>query len=501
LVALALTCRIQAASLYVPNGSFESPATVFVDTRIDSWQKAAKPPWYDETAHGPWDQLMGLFLNTPPGDPSHIDNCDGAQAAYLFALPQVAIFQDYSSLDWSNSSPTHAFNAVFETGKSYRLAVGVIGGGGGMTNGATLQLSLYYRDDGGNMVTVASSSITNDPAIFSNTTHLVDFEVNVPPVQPGDAWAGRNIGVQLLSTVGFDMAGGYWDVDNVRLSSIIKAPDGSFESPVTPFVDTRIDGWQKAPKPAWFDESVNGPWDNLMGLFLNTPPSDPRHIDNCDGNQAAYLFASPQVAIFQDYDSTDWSHPAPTHAFNVTFQPGKSYTLTVGVIGGGGGMTNGATMQLSLYYRDSASNFVTVAATTITNTPANFPTTTHLVDYQVQVPGVRPTDAWAGQHIGVQLLSTVGFDAAGGYWDVDNVRLAEMVAPAFGTTGSSNGQFSFNVLSEPGVKFEIIASSALGAPLSGWTSLGTFTNTTGSSRFTDTSAAASARFYQARQLP
>src|SRR5262249_40224052 len=160
-------------------------------------------------------------------------------------------------------------------------------------------------------------------------------------------------------------------------------------------------------------------------------------------------------------DSTDWSHPAPTHAFNVTFQPGKSYTLTVGVIGGGGGMTNGATMQLSLYYRDIASNFVTVAATTITNTPANFPTTTHLVDYQVQVPGIRPTDGWAGQHIGVQLLSTVGFDAARGYWDVDNVRLTEQVAPALGTGVWSNGQFSCTVLSEPGVKFEMIASGSL----------------------------------------
>ena len=60
-------------------------------------------------------------------------------------------------------------------------------------------------------------------------------------------------------------------------------------------------------------------------------------------------------------------------------------------------MKDGVTLQLSLYYRDAASNMVTVAATTITNSAQLFPTNTHLVDFSVYVPGVRATDPWAGQ--------------------------------------------------------------------------------------------------------
>jgi hypothetical protein len=492
---------LQAGNLYVPNASFESPATTFVDTRIDHWQKSPKPVWYDESSNGPWDQLMGIFLNTPTNSSSHIDNCDANQAAFLFALPQVALFQDYTSTDWSSSVPSHAFAARFKVGKSYHLKVGVIGGGGGMTNGATMQLSLYYRDAASNLVTVAATTVTNTPSTFLNTTHLVDCTVDVPAVQAADAWAGQYIGLQLLSTVGFDQTGGYWDVDNVRLSETIEVPNGSFESPATTFVDTRIDHWQKSPKPVWYDESSNGPWDQLMGLFLNTPTNSSSHIDNCDGNQAAFLFALPQVALFQDYNSTDWSSSVPSHAFNARFEIGSSYHLTVGVIGGGGGMTNGATLQLSLYYRDAASNLVTVAAATVTNSSATFPNTTHLVDFKVGLAAVKPTDPWAGQNIGLQLLSTVGFDQAGGYWDVDNVRLTQTIEPMLLGSSRTSGQFTATLQSEPGLKFELLATTNLSLPRTAWTSILTLTNVSGTAPVIDTAPLVGRRFYAAHQIP
>ena len=47
----------------------------------------------------------------------------------------------------------------------------------------------------------------------------------------------------------------------------------------------------------------------------------------------------------------------------------------------------------SLYYRDAASNMVTVAATTITNSSSLFPTNTHLIDFQMLVPTVRTKQA------------------------------------------------------------------------------------------------------------
>jgi hypothetical protein len=164
-------------------------------------------------------------------------------------LREVAIFQDYNSLSGADTTPTHDFNMKFEPGKSYALTVGALGGGGGMSNGVTFEISLYYRDAASNRVTVAATSITNTPALFPTNTHLTDFQVIVPAVKASDAWAGKNIGIQLESTVGFDLQGGYWDVDNVRLTEST-VPNGSFESPPTDFASPLMDEWQKAPQPA-----------------------------------------------------------------------------------------------------------------------------------------------------------------------------------------------------------------------------------------------------------
>ena len=211
----------------------------------------------------------------------------------------------------------------------------------------------------------------------------------------------------------------------VSAATNITVPNNSFESQIAgpPFgINNNIDSWQKSPKPAWFDESTSGIlWTQLTGNFANTPPTSSDHIDNVNGNQAVYLFAVPTVALFQDYNSTDWNHSTPTHAFDATYEVGKSYQLAVGVIGGGGNMAPGTIFQLSLYYRDASNNIVTVVATNIVYTPETFPTTTHLIDYAVNVPEVNPHDAWAGQKIGIQLLSVYG--TGPGYWDLDNVRL------------------------------------------------------------------------------
>jgi thiamine pyrophosphokinase len=491
--------NVRLTQSVVPNGSFESPETDFADPRMDAWQKASEPAWYMGGGGFPWDQLMGQFLNTTNGSPNHIDNVDGEQAAFLFALPEVAIFQDYNSISGTNTTPSHDFNVKFEAGKSYALTVGVVGGGGGMSNGVTFEIRLYYRDAASNRVTVAATSITNTPALFPTNTHLTDFQVIVPTVKGSDAWADKNIGIQLASTVGFDLRGGYWDVDNVRLvESII--PNGSFESPETSFADPRLDGWQKAPEPARYMGGGGFPWDQLMGQFLNTTNGSPSHIDNMDGKQAAFLFALPQVAIFQDYNTMFGTNAAPTHDFNTKFEVGKSYNLTVGVLGSGGGMSNGATFQISMYYRDAATNMVTVAATTITNTRTLFPTNTHFTDFNVQVPTVTAIDAWAGKQIGIQLASTVGFDLQGGYWDVDDVRLRVVRDPILAEFGITNTQFQFTLQSAPG-RFEILASTNIALPPSSWTSLGTITNFTGSISFMDTNTTVGGRFYQARQSP
>lgn len=277
----------------------------------------------------------------------------------------------------------------------------------------------------------------------------------------------------------------------------IDIPNGSFESPVTTFAGPQIDSWQQTPGWTSYES----------GVFLNQ--AGPYYIDHCDGTQAAFLFVETnQTAIFQDYDSTDWSNSVPTHAFNATYDVGKSYTLSVSVLGGTNveePMLEGTSLELGLYYRDSASNMVTVAATSITNSWALFSNASNaplFIDFQVLVPTVKASDPWAGQHIGVQLLSPgVSTNLLGGYWDLDNVRLVSSVPTALLAPAWTNGQFAFTLQSEPGLSFEILASTNLALPISNWTSLETLTNVTGTVPFLDRATNLNRRFYRARQLP
>jgi len=97
------------------------------------------------------------------------------------------------------------------------------------------------------------------------------------------------------------------------------------------------------------------------------------------------------------------------------------------VLGGLGGMPQGTSLEIALYYRDLANNMVPVGTTTIAYTAAGFPSSTHLVDFNVNVPTVQATDAWAGQNIGIELMSASGTGT--GYWDLDNVRLSQVPEP------------------------------------------------------------------------
>ncbi len=486
-----LTAR--GATIPLPNASFESPATPFADPRTDAWQKAAEPAWYQGGGGFPWDQLVGQFLNTTNGSADHIDNMEGSQAIFLFALPEVAVFQDYDSVDFSHVTPGHEFAARFEPGKSYALTVGVLGSGGGMLEGATFELSLYYRDGDGKPVVVSSSTVTNSKALFPTNTHFVDFQTRLPIVQPTDAWANQHIGIRLASTVGFDLKGGYWDIDQVRLTSSV-VPNPSFESPETAFADPRMDYWVKAPEPAWYQGGGGFPWVQLFGQFLNTTNGSASHIDNIDGSQAAFLFALPDAAIFQDYDS------GTPHAFDVVFQPGKAYSLAVGAIGGGGGMKEGVPLEISLYYSGADGKPVTVAATTVTNTAAGFPTTTHFIDVRASAPVVQAGDAWAGKHVGIQIASKVGFDIQGGYWDLDNVRLDILTPPTVHSPRFVDGKPKFAIDGDPGV-FEVLASGDPTLGPAGWTSLGTIVNYGASVDFTDPNPTDGPRFYRVRQSP
>ena len=464
------------ATLPLPNSSFESPETEFVSLQVDSWQKLPKPEWFVETPEQQWDQLVGIFKNTDPGAPDHIDNVDGEQAIYLFAVPQAGFFQDYDSIGGTNAEPTHEFDLQYEPGKSYQITFGVVGGGGNMVEGTSMLASLYYRDEEGNFVTIASTSVVHSASTFPTSTHLVDFTLRTPPVQATDAWAGRHLGMMFASTATPEQAGGYWDLDNIRLESFqefIPVPNFSFESPDTEFVSLQVDSWQKFPKPDWFVESPEQQWDQLVGIFQNTEAGAPDHIDNVEGGQAIYIFAVPQAGFFQHYTSIGGTNTEPSNEFDATFEPGHAYKLTVGIVGGGGNMAEGATLLAGLYYSDASGNQIPVAATTVTHSAELFPNITHLVDFEIVTPTVQAGDPWAGEQIGIMFVSTAAPELAGGYWDLDNVRLRIVEPAPTLMTAREENDLRISWMTEPNRTYQLYSSDDLetwtpeGPPIAG----------------------------------
>lgn len=209
----------------------------------------------------------------------------------------------------------------------------------------------------------------------------------------------------------------------------INVPNFSFETQSGagyPFgTNPNVDSWQKIAEPGYFAAVSGGqiPWFGTAGAFIDNNP-----YGNRIGTQAGYILAFPQVTLFQDYNSS------PTHDFNATFEIGKAYNLTIGIFGKGSSapLAPGSTLELSLYFRNSLGEREIVGSTVVTYSSETFPITPNLnfVDYQVNVPTVLASDAWAGQHIGIQLESTIPIElTTGGNWDFDNVRLSAVPEP------------------------------------------------------------------------
>jgi hypothetical protein len=279
----------------------------------------------------------------------------------------------------------------------------------------------------------------------------------------------------------------------------VSVPNGSFESPQTLFVDTNLDAWERTERPADYDESGGFLWSQLTGVFRNPAATAADHLENCDGSQAVWLFAVPGAGIFQDYESRDWNDAQPTHAFDVRFEEGKSYTLTVGVLGGGGGMVPEATLDLSLYYRGEGTNRIRVATTRVSNDlsqPRN-----RFADYQVRVPVVRTSDPWVGRSLGIELLSTVTEAEAGGYWDLDHVRLETAGAPKLEEVALTAEGLTFLVQGESGAVFEVLAAADPTRPLSEWKAVGSITNAGAGARYVASTTNAVMQFFRAVQAP
>ena len=373
-----------SASLFIENASFESPV-------VDPNAFPAVPivdGWMEIDLDTLSSANTGVFPNTEPNSPDHIINADGNQLAFLGSQLGNAFQQDLS--------------VTYNIGCDYRLTVAV--GTSFMFPPSTeepvdyLELVLYYRD-GNEPVDIVSVPV---PAMDSNQW-LKDFSLSLPTIAPDDPWADKNIGIAIRAT---GRASGFWDLDNVRLEEFYPASlpvaNASFELPV---VDP--EGYPASPIiDMWTELDLDVFASANTGVFINTPAGSEDHMNNAHGSQLVFLGSQEGNGLEQD--------------LSVSYQTGSTYRLTVGVgtsMRFPPSMTEPVdTLQLAFYYRD-VNEPVEIAEEII---PATGLSARYLRDFSVYLPQVQENDPWAGKPIGIAIRST---GAAGGYWDLDNVRL------------------------------------------------------------------------------
>lgn len=191
---------VHAGFLPVENGSFELPETEFATPAISGW-----------TTDGPildpdfgFNPFTGVFLNTAPAEPDHIDNVDGDQVAFIGSQTGNEIVQ---LIPGSNFAPGE-----------YNLSLGVaISLGAPPAETDLLRIGLFYMDDGGLRQLIASTDIANDIGNALSPNTLSYFSANSGPLAPEHPAIGRSVGI-LLTTVG--NYGGFFDMDDVSVNYV-----------------------------------------------------------------------------------------------------------------------------------------------------------------------------------------------------------------------------------------------------------------------------------------
>jgi len=389
LIGVWAVAPVESASIVIENASFESPA---VDPNafpalpmVDGWMEI------DLDTLGSTN--TGVFANTAADSPDHVVNADGRQLAFLGSALGNGLEQTLA--------------ATYKGGCDYRLTVGV-----GISSrfppraeppADTLDLVLYYLD-GNTPVDIASQAVE---AGGLSGTQLKDFSLYLPAVDSNDAWAGKTIGVAIRAT---GAEGGFWDLDNVRLVESLPVSIGitnaSFESPV---IDLSTNPFGAVPEASdWMELDLDPLASSNTGVFVNTDPNSFDHVINADGRQLAFLASALGNGFEQDLVAT--------------YRSGCDYRLMVGV-----GISSRFppraeppvdTLNLVLYYLDGNTP-VDVAFASVEAVGVS---ATQLKDFSLYLPAVDSNDAWAGKSIGVAIRAA---GQAGGFWDLDNVRLVE----------------------------------------------------------------------------
>jgi len=384
------TAAFAGRSIPIANPSFESPL-------VDPNGFSAVPfveGWIEIDVDNEGSTNTGVFANPAEGSPGRLTNAEGNQLAFLGSATGNALEQDLID--------------TYRAGRDYTLTVAV--GVSGMFPPSMvepvdkLELVLYYRD-GDQIIEVAVQTVE---ATGLSSTELQDYSLFVPPVDPNADFATRRIGVALRAA---GAPGGFWDIDNVRLTESPPVPiqieNASFEGPVVdpnaflavPFID------------AWTELDLDVETSSNTGVFLNPVEGSPGRLAGTDGNQLAFLGSETGNALEQDL--TD------------IYRPGRAYRLTVAV-----GVSTlfppsmadpVDTLELALYYYNDANEPVDIVSEAIEATGLS---SIELQDFSLFLPPVDPNIGHAAKRIGIALRAA---GLPGGFWDIDNVRLIETI--------------------------------------------------------------------------
>lgn len=205
---------VQASTIPVANHSFEFPV---IDPNENPFLAIPVAPfWILLDLDDEYGSNTGIFRNTPPDSPygDHIFNADGDQLAFLGSQTGNAFLQDLS--------------ASYEAGKGYRMTVEVCPSmrhppAGADPNNA-LSLEFYYMNNEPNLVTLCSASV---PSTALTQNYLKTFSMTLPLVEADHPCVGQFIGIAIRAD---GAAGGYWDLDNVRVTEYFRVPELSGDS-------------------------------------------------------------------------------------------------------------------------------------------------------------------------------------------------------------------------------------------------------------------------------
>jgi hypothetical protein len=224
---LAAGGAAQAASITVPNNSFELPDahTPFgVSTAITNWTTYGDAPF--DTGGGPNSSGTGIFPNVNPDNSVNFTNADGAQVAYIFTK---------SSIPTNRDGLEQILPTTYQAGQAYTLqiAVGLAGGAPGATEPFTFALFTFDPANPGASGSpgarniLASRTIFNDATTPLSQTVLTNLALTTPILAANDPAVGKQIGIEIFTALGSDVtvtAGRQYDFDNVRLSSDVPEP-------------------------------------------------------------------------------------------------------------------------------------------------------------------------------------------------------------------------------------------------------------------------------------